>query len=478
MPNFLDDDFLLHSDVARELYHDHAAQEPIFDYHCHLPPEQLGSNKTFANLAEIWLHGDHYKWRAMRANGVPERFCTGDASDHEKFIAYARTVPKTLCNPLYHWTHLELQRYFGITELLDESTADAIWHRANEQLAALPVHEILARHRVAVVCTTDDPTDPLEHHQKLRAEGTLDTRVYPAFRPDHALLVDQPAAFNAWVDKLAAASGVACDTFEGLQAALADRHEFFHSLGGRLSDHGLTSCPADDCTEEGAARAFAEARRGRAPSSAAAGEYRSYLMLFFGRLDAEKGWTKQLHLGALRNTNTRRRRELGPDTGFDSIGDWPQAGALARYLDALDCDGHLPRTILYNLNPADNFPLATMIGNFQDGPLPGKIQFGSGWWFLDQKEAIEWQLNALSSLGLLSAFVGMLTDSRSFLSYPRHEYFRRILCNLIGRDVVNGEAPRDLPLLGGLVRDISFRNAERYFGLETGRVRPARARLD
>lgn len=473
MTDFLTEDFLLHSDVARELYHDYAKPEPIFDYHCHLPPEQLGANKTFRNLTEIWLAGDHYKWRAMRANGVDERFCTGDASDYEKFLAYARTVPKTLRNPLYHWTHLELQRYFGIRELLDESTAESIWNRANEQLPQMPTHQIVTRQRVSVICTTDDPTDSLAHHQSLRAQGTLGARVYPAFRPDNALKIDDPAAFNAWTDKLGAVSGIDCGNLAGFLAALTSRHEFFHSLGARLSDHGLTAVPAEDFTEAGVARAFDEARAGRLVGPEAAAGFRSWLMLFFGRLDAEKGWTKQLHLGALRNTNARRRRELGPDTGFDSIGDWPQAGALAKYLDALDRDGKLPRTILYNLNPADNYPLATMIGNFQDGPLPGKIQFGSGWWFLDQKEAIEWQLNALSSLGLLSAFIGMLTDSRSFLSYPRHEYFRRILCNLIGRDVVNGEAPHDLKLLGGLVRDISFRNAERYFGLETGQVREA-----
>lgn len=473
MTGFLTDDFLLHSDVARELYHDYAKPEPIFDYHCHLPPEQLGANKTFKNLTEIWLAGDHYKWRAMRTAGVAEKYCTGDAGDYEKFLAYARTVPQTLRNPLYHWTHLELQRYFGIHDLLDETTAESIWNRANEQLPQMPTHQIVTRQRVSVICTTDDPTDSLEPHRRLRAEGTLGTRVYPTFRPDNALKIDDAPAFNAWTDQLAAVSGVDCPDLPGFLAALDKRHAFFHSLGGRLSDHGLPSVPADDCTEAGAARAFAEARAGRPVSPPAAAEFRSYLMLFFGHLDADRGWTKQLHLGALRNTNSRRLRQLGPDTGFDSIGDGPQAQALARYLDRLDADERLPRTIVYNLNPADNYLIATMIGNFQGGAGAGKIQFGSGWWFLDQKEAIEWQLNALSSLGLLSAFVGMLTDSRSFLSYPRHEYFRRILCNLIGRDVVNGEAPRDLKLLGGLVRDICFRNAERYFGLETGRVRAA-----
>lgn len=473
MTDFLSEDFLLHSDVARELYHDFARPEPIFDYHCHLPPEQLSSNKTFRNLTEIWLAGDHYKWRAMRANGVDERFCTGDASDYEKFLAYARTVPKTLRNPLYHWTHLELQRYFGIHDLLDETTAPSIWNRANEQLPQMSTHQIVTRQRVSVICTTDDPTDSLAPHRQLRADNTLGARVYPTFRPDRALNLEDAAAFNAWTDQLAAVSGEDCARLPGFLAALASRHEFFHSLGGRLSDHGLAAMPTEDFTEAGAARAFDEARAGRPVSPAAAAGFQGFLLTFFGHLDAAKGWTKQLHLGALRNTNARRRRQLGPDTGFDSIGDWPQAQALAKYLDRLNSDDRLPRTIVYNLNPADNYVIAAMVGNFQEGPTAGKVQFGSGWWFLDQKEAIEWQLNALSSLGLLSAFVGMLTDSRSFLSYPRHEYFRRILCNLIGRDVVNGEAPHDLKLLGGLVRDISFRNAERYFGLEVGPVRDA-----
>jgi glucuronate isomerase len=466
MRTFLTEDFLLCSAAARELYHDHAAPQPIFDYHCHLPPPQIVENHTFANLTEIWLAGDHYKWRAMRSNGIPEKFCTGDAGDWEKFLAYARTVPRTLRNPLYHWTHLELKRYFGIDELLDESTAESIWNRANEQLAAMPVHDLLTKNKVAVVCTTDDPADSLEAHRQIRAAGKLATRVYPTFRPDKALLADQPGVFNPWVDKLAAVSGVECNSFQNFLAALKQRHDFFHETGGRLSDHGLTSCDAEDCTEAEAQRSFDAARAGRQISPADAARFRSYLMLFFGHLDAERGWTKQLHIGALRNNNTRRLRQLGPDTGFDSIGDWPQAASLARYLDKLDSDDRLPKTILYNLNPADNYVFATMIGNFQDGAIPGKLQFGSGWWFLDQKEAMIWQLNALSSLGLLSRFVGMLTDSRSFLSYPRHEYFRRVLCNLLGEDVARGELPHDMELLGSMVRDICFHNAHRYFGLD------------
>ena len=470
MKTFINDDFLLQSDVARELYHDHAKHQPIFDYHCHLPPDQIASNRHFENLYRIWLEGDHYKWRAMRSNGIAERFCTGDASDREKFDAYARTVPRTLRNPLYHWTHLELLRYFGIDELLDESSADSIWQRANEQLAGMGVHELLTRSRVAVVCTTDDPTDGLEHHRKIREDGSLATRVYPTFRPDKALAVDQPLAFNAWADKLSAVSGVECGTLDRFLDALKQRHDFFHAMGGRLSDHGLNSLDAEDCTEREAARIFDAVRSGKPVSPAEVAAFRSFMMLFFGHLDAEKGWTKQLHLGALRNNNSRLLRALGPDTGFDSIGDQPQAAALAKYLDRLDQDNRLPKTVIYNLNPADNYLFGTMIGNFQDGTVPGKIQFGSGWWFLDQKEAMEWQLNALSNLGLLSRFVGMLTDSRSFLSYTRHEYFRRILCNLIGKDVVNGELPRDMGLLGQMVRDICFGNARDYFGLELGEV--------
>ena len=466
MTSFLTDDFLLHSDVARELYHDHAKPLPIYDYHSHLPPQLVAENKRFTNLTEVWLAGDHYKWRAMRWNGVPERFCTGDASPWEKFLAYARTVPKTLRNPLYHWTHLELKFYFGIHELLDETTAESIWHRANEQLADLPVHELLRKSRVAVSCTTDDPADSLNAHRQVRDEDQLKTRLYPTFRPDKAMLIHDSAAFNAYLGTLAEVSGVDCGGFEGFLAALRQRHDFFHTMGGRLSDHGLNCCEAEDCTEPEARRCYDAARAGRQVTPVEATKFRSYLMLFFGGLDAEKGWTKQLHLGAQRNNNTRLLGALGPDTGFDSIGDAPQARALSRYLDRLDRDNRLPKMVLYNVNPADNYVFATMAGNFQDGTVPGKVQFGSGWWFLDQKEGMEWQLNALSNLGLLSRFVGMLTDSRSFLSYPRHEYFRRILCEMIGRDVVRGELPRDLKLLGGMVADICFHNAHRYFGLD------------
>jgi glucuronate isomerase len=462
------DDFLLHNEVARELYHEYAEDAPIFDYHCHLPPDQIAANKTFRNLYEVWLAGDHYKWRAMRSNGVSEKYCTGDASDWEKFLAYARTVPHTLRNPLYNWTHLELKRFFGITKLLDETTAREIWDEANEKLASMSVQRILESNRVTVVCTTDGPTDSLAHHRWIRKSGKIRTRVYPTFRADKALIVGEPAAFNVWLDKLGLVSGVECRSLSSFLDALRKRLGFFHEMGCRLSDHGLNHVYADDCTEAEAARIFADSRAGKKVSPADANKFRSFILLFLGEVYAARGWVMQLHLGALRNNNTRLMRTLGPDTGFDSIGDWPQAEALARYLDRLDQNNRLPKTILYNANPADNYTFATMLGNFQDGSTPGKIQFGSGWWFLDQQEGMKWQINALSHLGLLSRFVGMLTDSRSFLSYSRHEYFRRLLCDLLGSDVENGELPRDMKMLSTLVRNVCYHNASNYFGLEPG----------
>lgn len=470
MKTYITDDFLLYSPAARELYHGIAKELPIFDYHTHLPPDQIAGDHRFANLFDIWLAGDHYKWRAMRTNGVDERFCTGDATPREKFQAWASTVPSTLRNPLHHWTHLELLRYFDVDVLLNESTAEEVWKRANEKLASpgFSVRGLLDRNNVAAVCTTDDPTDTLDHHRKIREEGTLRTRVFPTFRPDKALTVDHPEVFGPWLDKLCAVSGQACATFQNFLDAIESRHAFFHENGCRLSDHGLSHCFGDPCTTEEAAGIYSQARDGKAATAAEQDAFAAFLMIFFGRLDARRGWVKQLHLGALRNNNTRLFRGLGPDTGFDSIGDWPQAASLARYLDALDQTNELPKTILYNLNPANNYVMGTMIGNFQDGSHAGKIQLGSGWWFLDQKEGMEWQINALSSLGLLSRFVGMLTDSRSFLSYPRHEYFRRILCNLIGGEVDRGELPRDMDLLGRLVRDVCFDNAVRFFGLPVG----------
>lgn len=463
---FIHDDFLLQTTTARRLYHEYAAPEPILDYHCHLPPKDVAENRRFANLFEIWLEGDHYKWRAMRANGVDENLVTGDADPFAKFQAWARTVPQTLRNPLYHWTHLELKRYFGIEELLDESNAASVWERANEQLAgaALRAHGILEKFRVVALCTTDDPTDDLEYHRQIAASG-LATKVFPTFRPDKALLVSQPDIFNDWVGRLAAAANLDIGSFQDFLDALKQRHDYFHSLGGRLSDHGLVRCYADFCSEEEAAAIFDEARACQAASPEEQARFASFLMLYFGRLDAEKGWTKQLHLGARRNNNSRMFARLGPDTGYDSIGDWPQIDALGAYLDALESENALPKTIIYNLNPADNYAVATMAGNFQDGRTAGKIQFGSGWWFLDQKEAMEWQMNALSNCGLLSRFVGMLTDSRSFMSYPRHEYFRRTLCNLLGGDVEKGLLPDADELLAPLVRNICHQNAKNLLAL-------------
>jgi glucuronate isomerase len=468
---FIHPDFLLATKQARALYHDYAAGEPIYDYHCHLPPDLIARNHQFADLAELWLGGDHYKWRAMRTNGVQEQFVTGAASPREKFQAWAETVPHTLRNPLHHWSALELKRYFGVDALLDGKSAEKIWKTANAQLPKLRVHDLINKSNVAVVCTTDDPADSLVHHQAIAANpGKLKARVYPAFRPDKALAVGNPAAFNAWVDKLAAAAGgtfasAGIKRFDDLLGALKKRHDDFHAIGCRVSDHGLESALAESCTHAQAKMIFDAARRGRAASPEEVARYGSYLMLEVGRWNAARGWVLQLHLGALRNNNARLLGKLGPDTGFDSIGDFPQASALSRYLNALDSTDQLPKTILYNNNPNDNYVLGTMIGNFQDGSVAGKMQFGSGWWFLDQKEGMEWQINALSNLGLLSRFIGMITDSRSFVSYPRHEYFRRTLCNLLGADMAAGLIPNEPKVVGAMVKNICFANARDYFGL-------------
>ena len=471
---FIHPDFLLHTRTAARLYHQYAEAEPIFDYHCHLSPRDVAENRQFKDLFEIWLEGDHYKWRAMRANGVAERFCTGAAKPFEKFQAWAATVPHTLRNPLYHWTHLELQRYFGIDELLDEGSAARIWKEAGERLATpeLSAQGILKQFDVVAFCTTDDPTDSLEHHRALAAAG-FPTRMLPAFRPDKALAVHQPAHFNAWIKSLEEAANAEIANLPRLLEALKARHDYFHAQGCRLSDHGLTQCYSDFCSDKTAAAIFAKARQGKPASPAEQAQFGAFMMLFFGRLDAEKGWTKQLHLGALRNNNTRLLSELGPDTGFDSIGDYPQATALAAYLDALERERALPKTILYNINPADNYVFACMIGNFPGDRVAAKVQMGSGWWFLDQKEGMEWQLNALSNMGLLSRFIGMVTDSRSFMSYPRHEYFRRVLCNLVGADVERGELPNEDALLGPMIRNICFANARQYLAVPgVGEGRP------
>lgn len=464
---FLHDDFLLTTATARRLYHEVAKHQPIYDYHCHLPPDQIAAKRSFANLTQIWMAGDHYKWRAMRTAGVNEDLITGPhTSDYDKFLAYCRVVPQLVRNPLHHWSHLELRRFFGIDLLINEANAPRIWELANAQLAtpAFNTHGILTASKVAVVCTTDDPADSLEHHVAIAASG-LKTRVYPTYRADKLMAVATPAVFNAWCDRLAARAELEITSLPTLLEALDRRHAFFHSLGGRLSDHGLENLPDTDCTETEAAAIFAQTRSARPATPEQAAKWVWFIMLFLGRLDAKRDWTKQLHLGALRNNNSRLLKRIGADAGVDSIGDFPQARALSRYLDTLDRENALPKVVLYNLNPADNYVFATMVGNFQDGSVAGKIQFGSGWWFLDQKEGMEWQINALSALGLLSKFVGMLTDSRSFLSYPRHEYFRRLLCNLLGADVEAGLIPDDPAELDRLVRDICHENAAAYFGL-------------
>jgi len=465
--SFITENFLLRNESAVRLYHEYAADLPIIDYHCHLPPCQIAEDHRFANLTQIWLAGDHYKWRAMRAAGVPERFCTGDASDWEKFQKWSETVPKTLRNPLYHWTHLELKRPLGIGDrLLCPATARGIWDECNAKLAKpeFSCRGILRQMKVVLVCTTDDPTDTLEYHAALAGDRSFPVRVLPTFRPDRGMAVESPPAFNAWVEKLAQAAGAEIRDFESFLDALRRRHEFFHARGCRISDHGVETMYAEDYTGAEVAQLFARVRRGDGLSPEEIRKFKSAMLYEFALMDHARGWTQQFHIGALRNNNTRAFEALGPDTGFDSIGDLPVAAALSRFFDRLDRQGRLAKTILYNLNSAQNDVLATMLGNFQDGNPPGKMQFGSGSWFLDQRDGMLRQLESLSNQGLLSCFVGMLTDSRSFLSYTRHEYFRRILCNLLGTEMEEGLLPRDFELVGSMVRDISYHNAARYFG--------------
>lgn len=468
---FIHDDFMLQSAAARDLYHHFAKDEPILDFHNHLPPDQIASDRRFADLYEIWLAGDHYKWRAMRANGIPERLVTGDASPREKFDAWAETVPHTLRNALYHWTHLELSRYFGFGGLFSPKTADEVWETGLAALAK-PSHScrgLLRQSGVRALCTTDDPTDDLAHHRAIAADADFDVRVYPTFRPDRALWVHDAEAFNAYADRLAETSGIDCSTLSGFEDALRSRHDYFHELGGRLSDHGLHHIFDADCSRERAAAIFEDVRRGRSADASEAEAFGAYLMLFFGELNAARGWTMQLHIGAERNNRQSLFEKLGRDVGGDSMADVAHAGALRRFLDTLDQRGHLPKVMLYNLNPKDNYALSTMLGNFLEGrpgEPPCRLQLGTAWWFMDTKEGMEWQINAFSNTSLLSRFNGMLTDSRSFLSFTRHEYFRRILCNLVGADVEAGELPRDLELVGDMVRRICYRNAAEFFGLE------------
>lgn len=464
--SFLSDDYLLTTPTARELYHGVAKSAPIIDYHNHLSPKDIAENRRFDNLAQIWLEGDHYKWRAMRAAGVNEDLITGkNTTDLEKFKAWAGTVPKTLRNPLYTWTHLELRRHFGINDLLDASTADKVWHDAREQLAhgPLTVHGILKKMNVEVVCTTDDPADDLVWH-RLAAQTCATTKVLPTFRPDKAFTVDDAKGFNAWCDKLAATANTDIADFAALLSALSRRHDEFHATGCRLTDHGLETPFATECTDAEATAIFAKVRAGTDATPEEKQKFGTAIMLHVARLNATKGWTMQLHIGAIRNLNTRLLRRVGADAGVDSVGDGSHARPLAWFLDRLDRDGVLPKTIIYNLNPRDNALVAAMIGCFQDGVTPGKVQFGSGWWFLDQEDGMRAQIEQLSQLGLLSQFVGMLTDSRSFLSFPRHELFRRILCGLLGDDVATGRIPDRPDYLRPMVAGICHDNAARYFG--------------
>ncbi|PIE32635.1 glucuronate isomerase [candidate division KSB3 bacterium] len=465
---FLTEDFLLQNRTAQILYHEYAKDMPIFDYHCHLPPADVAQNTQFRNLTHIWLAGDHYKWRAMRANGVNEKYITGDAGDWEKFEAWAATVPYTVRNPLYHWTHLELKRPFGITgKLLSSETAKEIYDDCNALLAteAFRARGIMQQMNVKIVCTTDDPIDSLEYHQQVAQDADFSIKMLPAFRPDKIMAVESPEVYHAYLGKLEEASGIEITNYDTLLAAVKQRHDFFHKMGCRLSDHGIETAYAEEYTAGDISRIFEKIRSGKSLEHLEILQFKSAMLIEFAYLDHAKGWTQQYHFGALRNNNSRLFKQLGPDTGFDSIGDFALAQALARFLDRLDSTDQLAKTIIYNINPNDNELLATMIGNFQDGSVPGKMQFGSGWWFLDQKDGMEKQMNVLSNMGLLSRFIGMLTDSRSFLSYPRHEYFRRILCNLIGTDVENGELPDDMEHLGQIVQDICYNNAVNYLGI-------------
>ena len=464
MKAFLDDNFLLETKTAQLLYHEYAKDQPIIDYHCHLPPDQIALDHKFENLTSIWLHGDHYKWRQMRALGINEHYITGGASDQEKFEKWAECVPYTMRNPLYHWTHLELRRCFGINEVLSTDTGRATYEKATDllQRSDYTVRPLLTKMKVEVVCTTDDPTDDLKYHDQIKADG-FEVLVLPAFRPDKCLAIDKDEPFLTYLERLGAVSKMTINNLDDLFGALANRMDYFKARGCKLSDHGLERIYASAFTNEQADKILQKKLDGHTLTSEEIDLYRSAILYYLGVKYHELGWTQQFHLGALRNNNVRMESKLGPDTGFDSIGDWKQASALSTFLNSLDETDQLAKTILYNLNPGDNAVLASMIGNFNDGSSKGKIQFGSGWWFLDQIDGMQNQMNDLSNMGILSCFVGMLTDSRSFLSFPRHEYFRRILCNLFGNDIENGLLPNDTEWIGKIISDISYRNAKEYF---------------
>ena len=467
MKPFLDENFLLKTKTAQRLYHEYAQSMPLIDYHCHLSPQQIAENVQFKNITDAWLSGDHYKWRAMRTNGVDESYCTGNKSDEDKFMKWAETVPYTMRNPLYHWTHLELQRYFGINEILNPTTAKGIYDTTSTMLQdpSYSTQGLIQKMNVRVICTTDDPIDSLEHHQQIK-DSNFGVKVFPAYRPDKAMEVNNAANFKLYVRKVEEVTNTNIHHFADYLAALKSRHDFFGTMGCNVSDHGLEEIYAEEFSATEIEAIFVKANGGIALTITEQRKFKSCMLLQFAEWDWEKGWIQQYHLGALRNNNTRMLQQLGPDTGWDSIGDFAQAAALAKFLNKLDSGNKLAKTIIYNLNPADNELMGTMIGNFNDGSVAGKIQFGSAWWFLDQKDGMERQINALSSLGLLSRFVGMLTDSRSFLSYPRHEYFRRIVCNLFGNEIEEGELPNDIAWTGKIIQDICFNNANQYFGWE------------
>ena len=464
MKKFLDENFLLKNKTAQQLYHEYAKDMPVIDYHCHLPPADIAGDIQFENLTQAWLSGDHYKWRAMRANGVNESYCTGNRPDDEKFYKWAETVPYTLRNPLYHWTHLELQRYFEVYEILDEKSAGRIYENCSAKLQteAYSTRNLLRMMNVKLVCTTDDPADNLEHHIKLKNEG-FEIPILPAFRPDKAMNADDPATFNTYVSRIESASNVSVVSYRDYLDALKARHDFFASNGCTVSDHGLNHLFAEDYSGAEIESIFDKVRSGSELAEIEKRKFKTAMLVQFAEWDWEKGWVQQYHVGALRSNSSRMLRELGPDTGFDSIGDFLQGKELSAFLNRLDNNNKLAKTILYNLNPADNALFATMAGNFNDGAIPGKMQYGSAWWFLDQKDGMIQQINALSNMGLLSRFVGMLTDSRSFLSFPRHEYFRRILCNIFGEEIEDGELPDDLEWTGKVIQNICYNNAKNYF---------------
>ncbi|MBU8915759.1 glucuronate isomerase [Bacillus sp. FJAT-29953] len=467
MQNFMDENFLLKNETAVRLYHDYAKQMPIIDYHCHLSPKEIYENKTFKNITEAWLYGDHYKWRLMRANGVQEEFITGSANDYDKFMAWAKTVPMTIGNPLYNWTHLELQRFFGIYDLLDEESAPEIWEKVNAQLNSegFGARDFITKSNVKVVCTTDDPVDSLEYHLKLKEDSSFAVKVLPSFRPDKGLEINRDT-FLPWVKKLQEVSGVSINSYDDYLTALESRIMFFHSVGCLVSDHAIDQMLYADTTKEEAAVIFSEALKGKKISLEDEKKFKTYTFKFLGKHYTELGWAMQLHINALRNTNSKMFKVLGPDTGWDSINDENIAKPLAKLLDLIEQESGLPKTIIYSLNPNDNNIIAPMIGNFQGGGVPGKIQFGTAWWFNDNKDGMIEQMKSLSNMGLFSRFIGMLTDSRSFLSYTRHEYFRRIVCALIAEWVENGEVPNNIEFLGKIVQGISYQNANEYFGFE------------